>query len=664
MSIIYKISLLALLFGLWQSVTSAQNQQSKAYPTGNYIFCGREIPRSFSYLVEKKTGASDWTPVAELKAPRNEAECMANIMQLPASIAAITPIEKPVISFIWNHIQKADVIDSLFAYAADPRYQFVAQTCWFDDGIKETGTYSYRIKKLTKNGKETVINEVSVKFPSTSLVSDIAPVRFSLSEKSISISYSIADVTGISGIKLYRSPYLKKKYDEVPVRLLYTKQKGDMVAVLIDQTATKGLTYSYVAQPYDALGNKGKLTDTLNIYFVAKQADIGLVTNLQVIPNPDKGGNQLKWDYNYNMNVNTIDVFRSTSYNGEYKMIAALNPRQKEYFDNRNINPAVTYFYYISINNGISHSLPSARVPAILEGRKTNSIPPQDLTATRKGNIVTLKFRRLANDTRGYQIYRGDGYVAPLLQLPRMVLSTDSLVSYSDTLPKTINSMVYSYAVASINSSYNISPKSNRVNITYSGGRLPVPDKVNAIMDNNNILVTWADAASIHAGIGAYRIFRETKFDDKIEKPEELIATTGFSNNSFTDKLLKPGRYYTYRIQCVGADTLDLGDLSQSTGILNNADAMLQPGNVSALSAEKKIVLQWNMPIDDNLTSALIYRSVENGQPVLLKEVEKTIEAFEDTSAEKQIRYFYFIVLKYADGQLSQPTDAVSAKWE
>lgn len=659
-----KISLLPLLFVLWQPVTLAQNPQGKAYPTGNYIFCGKEIPKSFSYLIEKKTGVNDWKPVAELKAPQNEAACIANIMQLPATIAAITPIEKPTISFVWNRIQKASVIDSLFAYAADPRYQYVAQTGWFDDGIKEPGTYSYRIKKLNKNGSETILNEVSVKFPSTSPVSDITPVRFTLNERSINISYSITDASNISGVKLYRSPYLKRTFSEIPAQLLYTKQKGDMVAVLSDQTATKGLTYSYVAQPYDALGNKGKLTDTLNIYFLAKPADIGLVTNFQVIPNPEKGGNQLKWDFNYSMNVNTIDVFRSTSYNGSYKMIAALSPKQKEYFDSRDINPAITYFYYISINNGISSSLPSARVPAILEGRKANSIPPQDLTAVRKENIVTLKFRRLGNDTRGYYVYRGDGYIAPLTQLPRMLLSTDSLLTYNDTLPRTINSMVYSYAVASINSSYNISPQSNRVSVSYSGGRLPVPDKVNAIMSNDDVLVTWSDAASLHSGVSSYRVYRKTMFDDKIEKSEELIATTGFTNNSFTDKSLVPGRYYIYQVQCVGNDSLDVGSLSQPTGILYKADALLQPGNVLAIPAENKIILKWALPIDDNLASTLIYRSVENGQPVLLKETSKTDETFEDTSAEKGTRYFYFIVLKYKDNRTSYPTDAVSAKWE
>jgi hypothetical protein len=659
-----KIIKTKLLFLLILFVLQVNSQPvSKCYQTGIFIFCGTQIPKNFTYLIERKT-KDDWKPIAELKAPQSEAECMASIMQLPDPIADVTPINKATISFIWNKIQRADVIDSLYAYNSDPRYQYMARTGWFDNGIIEPGIYTYRIKKVSKNGTETAIGEVNVTFPSKQLVSKVTPVRFKLNEKSISISYSITDYSTISGVKLYRSPYLKNTYAEVPVQIMYTREKGELVAILNDENVSKGLTYSYVAQPYDALGNKGKTTDTLNIYFVAKPADIGMVTSIQAIPTPEKGGNLLKWDFDYSMNVNTIDIYRSAIYDGPYKLIAALNPKTKEYFDSREIMPAITYYYYISINNGIGQSSPSVRVPAILEGKKANSIPPQDITATRKENIVTLNFRKLGNDIKRYYVYRGDGYVATLKQLPKMLLSTDSLLTYTDTLPRTINSMVYSYAVASVNSSYNISPQSNRVSISYSGGRLPVPEKVNAIMNNNDVLVTWSDAAGLHSGVSSYRVFRKTSYNDKIEKSEELIATTGFSDNSFADRSLTPGRYYTYRIQCVGNDSLEVGSLSQPAGILYKADALLQPGNITAIPSENKIILSWTLPVDDNLISSQIYRSTENKPPVLLKEIDKSIETFEDNLAEKKVRYFYFIVLKYKDDRTSIPTDAVSAKWQ
>lgn len=658
-----KITVQVLFFLLGFALSGICQSVSKAYPTGIYIFCGNEIPKKFSYLIERKT-KNDWKPVADLKAPQSEDECLASLMQLPPSIAAITPISKATIAFIWKRIKKSEIIDSLFAYSSDPRYQYVARIGWFDEDIREPGNYSYRIKKIDKNGAETSIIEVTVTYPSIPIISIITPVRFKLNEKSISISYSITDYSTIAGIKLYRSPYLKNSYNEVSAQLMFSRQKGEQVGVLTDEDVSKGLTYSYLAQPYDALGNKGKLTDTLNIFFMAKPSDIGLVTKLQAIPNPEKGGNLLKWDIDYSMNVNTIDIYRSSVYEGPYTLIAALNPTTKEYFDSREISPSITYYYYISINTGIGQSLPSVRVPAILEGKKVNNIPPQNLVATRKDDIVILKFNKLGNDIKGYYVYRGDGYIAPLVQLPKMLFSTDSILTYTDTLPQTINSMVYSYAVASINSSYNISPQSNRASISYGGGRLPVPEKVNAIMNGDDVLVTWSDAASIHGGVSSYKVFRKTIYKDKVEKPEELIATTSLSNNYFTDRLLIPGRYYSYYIQCIGYDTLDVGSISQPAGIFYKVDALLQPGNISAFPADNKIILKWTLPVDENLKSTLIYRSTENKQPDLLKELNTNTDTFEDYSAEKNVRYFYFIVLKYKEDRTSVPTDAVSAKWQ
>lgn len=656
--------ILTFAFILCEYMVIAQTKPlGKAYQTGNYIFCGNEIPKNFSYVVERKTNDS-WKPLAHLKAPQSELECRADFMQLPKSLASISPIDKTVIAFVWDKIQRADVVDSLFAYSIDPRYQYLARTAFFDEGIKEPGTYTYRIRKVLNNGTVLSNNEVKVTFPSAEPVSNVSPVRFVLNENSISISYSIDDLNSISGIKLFRSTYLRNSFSEIPVELLYTQQKGEMVAVLTDKNVLKGLTYSYVAKPYDALGNLGKNSDTLNIHFSAKPADVGLVTNLQVTPDPERGGNILKWDFNYKMNANTIDIYRSASYDGPYLLITSLNPKTKEYFDSRNIQPSIAYYYYVSINTGIGQSLPSARVPAILEGKKPNPFTPQDLSSSREGNVVTLKFRKLGYDTKSYYVYRGDGYVAPLKQLPRMLISSDSLLTYTDTLPKTINSMVYSYAVASVNSSYNISPLSGRVSVSYSGGRLPVAEKVNAMINADNILVTWSDAASLHAGVSGYRVFRKATLNNSEVESERLIATTSFSQNYFTDSNVQPNRYYSYRIQCIGSDSLDAGSISMPGGIAYKTDKLLQPGSVTAIPSDGKIILKWNLPLVDGLSSSLIYRSIENSEPILLKEIEKQTEEFEDRSAQKNIQYYYFIVLKYNDNRLSIPTDAVSGKWQ
>ncbi len=643
---------------------SYSQNNSRAYKTGIFVFCGKELPKNFSYLIEKKSPDNKWIPVAQLKSPQSELECKASLMQLPATIAAITPVDQSTIAFLWNRIQHSTVIDSLFLYSTDPRYQYMAQTAWFDEGIKNAGMYAYRIKRLNKDGSMSVLNEVSVQFPSQQSVSNISPVRFKINEKSISISYEVTNPEKAIGIKLYRSLYLRNDFSEIPAKMIYTSQKDKMVAVLTDPLPVKGLTYSYMAQAYDDLANIGKMSDTLNINFVAKASDIGLITNFKITPQPDKAGNLLKWDFNNGVNVNTIDVYRSDEYNGNYTLIASVNPTKREYFDSRNLQPAVVYFYYIAINTGIGSSLPSPRAPAILEGKVPNTIEPQDLTLTKNGNIVSLHFRNIDRDSRAYYIYRGDGYRAELYQLPRMLLSTESLLTYTDTLPQSHNAAVYSYAVASVNTSYNISPLSNRVSVSYSGGRLPVPYDVNTVIDNKKIIVTWADATKSHSGLTGYRVFRKTSFKYNVENQEKLIAETGLTNNSFVDSLVIPQRYYTYRVQCVGEDSTDIGSMSQAAGILYHGEVLLQPGNVSVIPSEKKIILKWTLPIAENLVGTQIYRSIEGGKPTLIKETDATTESFEDTTAKVGTLYYYIMVIKYNNNLTSKPTNAVGAKWQ
>ena len=132
----------------------------------------------------------------------------------------------------------------------------------------------------------------------------------------------------------------------------------------------------------------------------------------------------------------------------KYELIASVSPKTREYFDGRNITPSRVNYYYIAINTGVGSSLPSPRVPAILEGKKPNNIPPQDLVATRTGNVVTLKFRSVDSDTRAFYIYRGDGYTAPLEPATHVAFGSRRAYFIMDTLPSTMNAAVYSYVVA------------------------------------------------------------------------------------------------------------------------------------------------------------------------------------------------------------------------
>ena len=641
----------------------AQLQTSKAYPEGIYIFCGKELPKKFSYIIEKQQKNGEWKSMTELKAPQNIEECNARIQSLPASIASITAIRPAVTEFVWNRMKGSKAnLDSLYSNGFDPRFQFVAGVAWFDEEVSEAGTYQYRISRLDKSYELNVLNTVSVAFPAHTLDAQVVPLRYKFNASSVELSYDVSGNKEITGIKLFRSPYLQHDYREVSTEMMFTMQKDKMVAVVVDKAVTNGLTYSYVAVGHDALGNQGMPSDTVNVYFVSKPADLGLITDITVQSMPDKGGNQLSWSVKPSVYVHSIDVFRSKAYDGAYRRLVSLSPDKKEYFDEADIDPAVSYFYYIAMNNGMGQSLPSARYPAILEGKRENPVPPQDLTLEKKNNVVTLHFRRVGHDVRGYYVYRADGYDASLEQLPRMLLATDSLLTYNDTLPITTRSAVYSYAVASINTSYNISPLSNRENISYSGGQLPVPSLIDAKYQDKSVNLIWTDAASYNNAIAAYQIARKVTDGAKEIEAEKIIGSSDFMRNYFEDKTVQPGVNYVYRVRCVTNDSTDVSSYSLPFSVYVPSELMMPPGDVSAIASDAKILLRWSLPISDDIAAVRIYRAPENGKETLLTELGANAENFEDKTAKKGVMYYYFIVLKHKNGQETKPSDPVSAK--
>lgn len=658
-----KLILIAGALLAFMNVTHAQSFTSKSYSTGNFIFCGRELAKNFSWLIEKQDARGKWISVAELRAPGNAAECRARMMSLPAVVASVTEFSQGMTDYIWEHIKNPSAtLDSLYVHSADPRWQYVAGAGWFDDGIKTPGTYKYRISRLSGARSKTEAREVSVTFPPEASSAEAVPLRYKVNMGYIEISYELSDMQNTVGLKLQRSPYMKNLFSEVPAETMFAEEKGKMVALVRDRDVTSGIIYSYMAIPYDGLGNLGKRSETVNINFVTKPADIGIVTELTVTPQPEKGGNLLKWDYDHASYVNAIEIYRSTSYNDNYKKVVSLPADQREYFDGSDLQPSITYYYYAVLNNGTGSSLPSARVPAIIRGNRENIIPPQDLTASRNSNVVTLKFRRVGYDIHGYYVYRADGYTSELRQLPLMLHSTDSLLTYTDTLPVSSRSAVYSYAVASVNSSYNISPMSNRVSISFSGGRMPVPDRLNALFKDDAVNLIWSDVATLNPSITTYEIYRSAAVEGQAPGPGQLVGTVNFMTNSFTDRQVLPGRNYVYKVRCVASDSTDVSSFSLPYSVYVPAAGALPPGEVSAIASAKFITLKWTLPVAEGIQSVLIYRAPENGKESLLKTLDAKSESYTDSSAEKGKMYYYFIVIKYKNGLESKPTEAVTAK--
>ena len=638
---------------------SAQSPSGKAYPNGIYIFCGREIPRTFSYLVEKKDAGGNWVQAAELRAPQNAAALKANLLNLPACFRSTMPLPFDQSDFLYTQQSKSFTTDSLSVYAYDPKILAAIGCGWFDDGLAPNQTCQYRISRVTRAGT-VVLGEVSQRFPENNYRGSLEILQFTPGDDVITLYYGLSDTTATHNLRLYRGRFLENNYREVPSSTGYSSLDGRRVAVVHDESVSKGMAYSYVAIPYDYLGNPGTPSDTVNVYNLTKMADIGFASNFSAVADKGKGGVTLKWNIKSDLYVQSYELYRSKDYDTDYERIAALPAGTSTYFDG-DVDPAEAYFYFVVMNNGFGNSLPSARVPVILEGSLPNILPPQDLVASLRGNVVELTFQSIEPDIRSYQIFRGEGYTGEL-SLIASIHAEDSSGSFTDTLALSVNPQTYTYAVADVNSSNSISPMSDRVSIQYSGGRLPIPSRVQAQLRDNGILVIWDDVAQQNAFVVGYNVLRSTvdNAGKTIEEPQ-IVATTLFSQNAYTDTLLIPGTHYRYVVESVGIDD-EKSSQSLHVGVIVPQKLPLPPGQVSAIAGSDRITLRWDNPIDPDIKNVRIYRATLNAKAALLKELPANQESFEDRTAKKGIHYFYYVVTVNNRGEESKPDEPVSAR--
>ncbi|MCZ2222573.1 MAG: hypothetical protein LC122_02970 [Chitinophagales bacterium] len=639
----------------------AQTGFVRSYATGNYIFCGKALPENFYYIISKKNNnEKDFKVIARLHKPQNEQAVQAGLLSMPQAIIAITKFNNNTINNAFNIIQKANNTDSLYGYALDVRWQYIAGCGWFDDNIEE-GNYTYKIQKTSDNGSIETLQEIQHSFPSSPYNATATPVRFKSDENGIEIHYSISDSFQTAGVKILRSKYLENNFQEIDVNTMFSNINGKTVAIINDKNIATNITYSYIAIPYDALGNKGRSDDTLHIIHQPQTQNMGLFTNFKVLSDVATQSNKVYWKFSTNSSVISIDIYRASSYDGNYIRIGSAIPSDTVFIDNAKLEPTVTYYYYAIANLVYGKSFPSARTPVILQGKNINLLPPQNVNAYRLGNIVTIEFENTEPDTKAFNIYRAKGYTGQLIQLATFINDKgNNIISYTDTLPFSSKPEVYSYALTDVNSSYNISPFSERV-VIQTSGELPIVYNVNARMVNKQILISWQNVVSLNSAVSFYTIFRASVNENNNKNISEYkqIGTVTYNENSFIDTAYNEGQTYLYTIKTIGLQKEDVSSPSLPAQIFVEESTPITPAEILVFKSGNNAILKWYTPQNIDYTSIKVYRAVKGKEAQLIKELPGNATSFEDENLTKGNTYFYYLVC-IVNNKSSKPTDAVS----
>ncbi|MEE1945414.1 hypothetical protein VRU48_09865 [Pedobacter sp. KR3-3] len=645
-------------------VSLAAFAQPSARPAskGIYLNLGNELPVNFRYVISRKaTGDKTWKQVGETSFPNSSIMLKARLMTADPILRQGQLISDTAVKVLWRRAEGALFTDSIRPYHEMPLYASAVGVGYLDT-TATPGAYEYRIYKRDADDANIDSATLAITYRPAKLPNYLIPVSYEAADEAVSISYQYPGTEKLGGIKVLRSRFGYNQFEQIPVFTIFSKVNDSLTARITDQTAAYKMAYQYIAIPFDELGNEGEKSDTLYVYNNSRTHDIGFFKAVSATAVDKDKAIVLKWKLSSPGDVTAVKIYKSYSWDGEYALVGTANVKDTVWADIK-VKPMVTYYYRLQAQGPYSSSVGSTRVQALMKAPRKLVFPPRNLSAESTGNTVKLTFRKVDRDARGYYVYRSEGYNGMPVQLSRLLLSKDSLLVYQDTIKNNLRAGIYTYTVATINTSYEISPPSDRASVMLSG-QIPVPAKVKAQLSKEQALVFWNDMTKEN-NISGYIVYRSEKLENEenygeMKKMADLLPET----NSYVDSTLAEGHHYAYYIQCkgIGNDGADTGGLSQVATVHYNAQKLMPPNNVIALAQTDGIALTWNNPLGIPLTKVKIYRGKANGELQLLKELSANEKDYVDTGIEKETTYFYTLSIIDSRGKESVQTSPLGVR--
>lgn len=651
-------SIVIIFIGLF---AGAQDKpDANAGKEGIFVYCGNALPKTFSYQVSRKeTTRDDWQVLKTLSFPENKLTWKGRVMQAFGTNTQMDLPDSAMLETLWEKLRTSNVNDSLYFWNSYPFMRAATGTGWWDRSVEPNKQYSYKIEKIQDGKNALVGTSKAVSIPGPVRDFTIRPGSIAGNGTSVILTYELVRYDGMAGARVYRGNYLRDNFELIHPTLMYTVNEGKKMMSLIDASVLDKAQYSYYLIPFDYYGNEGTPTDTLNVYNSGMKNIPSIVTNLKAESHEKDHMVQLKWELSTQEELVSIDIYKAMAYDGYYTKIGSVTPDVSTFSD-QNVNPVTTYYYTIVLNAPYGKTYPSARIPVIYKGIEPNIFPPSNLKAVKEGNTVRLSWEKAGKDIRAYYVYRTDGYTNPMKPISEVIISSDSIIGFTDSLKNMNGSSVLIYAVASENTSYNISPLSDRVSITATV-EMPIPLHLNAMVNNNAIHLFWDDLNSEYPLVAGYWIYRRNsnKENNSNQKIRLNDMPTPYGVNSYIDSTAMEGQHYFYSIVSVGIDTTNVSSFSQEIGAKVQEQIPLSPGQVRVLNTQGGVLLQWTNPLDDNIKTIQIYKAKNGGNLELVKSLNSDSTEWIDKDTANDTVYFYQIVNVDEKGHRSNSQDPI-----
>jgi len=656
MKIIYLISVFRVIF----MVQSVLAQDIGAWPGKNGIFVNyaKDLPKGFSFKLERQVyGENNWRTIQQAVVPKNLLETRSQILMALAKNPFYGMPRESEIAHFWEKLRKSSTIDSLYTYAASPLFLEVAGVGFFDTQIQPGVQYVYRVSEIGNKNRQ--IKPVIFKpqsFPGKVQTFNNKFIAVQATGSLINLQWKFDKNNHPFGIKVFRENYLQTNFQEITPDISFIMKTDSVIAEITDKNVAERMTYRYTVIPFDYFGNEAKPTEAVLVVNIKPYGDAVVLKKFVTISDPKGHGIGLSWAYKDKKQLTGIMVFRSDSMDLGFKKIADLPPTDTFYLD-RGVIPVKSYYYFLVFNNVYGQSPPTVKVIGMLKPNKNSGLPPQQvsLRALPEGNKIMWK--RTEPDTKGYYVYRSNGYNGELKQHSPFI-QPDSVVSwYLDKKENLIPGMAYSYAVVAVNSSSNISPVSTRVCANPVPQTLPVPLNLHYLKQGKAVILIWDDFRKNLPQVIGYRVYRAEITNTKTLTDFKTIDSR-INSNSYTDTTIKAGVHYVYAVSALGYSDTE-SPKSQTIAFFIAPPKPFPPAGLRVIPTSKEILIHWDAIASSDVKEYKLYREVSKGKPKLLATFKPANTNYTDSSVDKGETYYYKVTTVNLKGEESEKSDEV-----
>ncbi len=633
-----KLIILALgLLTIDSMPVSAQEVYPYAMPApeGIYIMCGSKIPRNFEYQIYRHiVGNNQWEKIGSLKYDYNfdgffnqliVANGHNNIYELPLETNK---------GKIWQLIENAGDVDSIPFIGNIPMYREALGTCFYDLTALKDKIYEYKVIKIFPNGKKIETLTKSTHYPANKINYNIKLISQNPQEKYIHLKYNIGKRNKIYTTRLYRSFYMQTDFKPSNAKTGFSEIKDSLQVWAIDSISVKKAILQYYLQAYDLYGNAGIASDTVKVVNLMDKAET-MITAIHTESNQKLQAINVSWKCLVPEYLRSIEVYRSNTYDGEYKYIASASPKDTLFIDTQ-VNANKNYFYYLIINNAYGRSERSVRIAGILVGN-SKALPPFELKAKVKTGLVQLSWKKPSADTYAYYLMRSDEGSLNFRQIGGLIKNDSISINYTDTI-KSLKSNVLTYSIKSVNTSYNVSEMTEAIYVNpILNINLTSPINLITHYSDNQILVTWNDVSEIDNNVIAYKLLRRVINNPNIDKPkfEALIPQNEILTNIYyEDKNVKEGYTYEYQVLALGTNSTQ-SEPSISSIINIPSYKPVSINSIQVYNTTAGMLINWNKTMQENIKQYKIYRWQNNKSPLLIATLSVDKTSFIDVLYQK-----------------------------